>query len=121
AETRSLVCLDLASGKQRWECVVHKGSPTPPRNKKGTQAYATPACDGERLFINFLHDGGMVTSAVSLEGELFWQRRITDYVVHQGYGSSPAVYDRLVIVSADNKSGGAIAGLDCKSGEIVWK
>jgi outer membrane protein assembly factor BamB len=121
AQTRSLVCIDRTNGRQRWECVVHQGSPTPPTNKKGTQASSTPACDGERLFINFLHDGGMVTSAVSLEGELLWQQRITEYVVHQGFGSSPAVYDRLVIVSADNKSGGAIAGLDRKSGQIVWQ
>ena len=39
----------------------------------------------------------------------------------QGYGSSPALYDDLVIVSVDNKSGGLIAGLDRATGEFVWK
>ena len=105
AETRSLVCVHRESGSVLWETIVHQGSPTPPKNKKGTQASSTPACDGERLFINFLHDGAMVTSALSLEGEIRWQTRITDYVVHQGFGSSPAVYGPLVIVVADNKSG----------------
>lgn len=121
AHTRSLICLDRESGKQHWECLVHEGDATPPKNKKGTEASSTPACDGERLFINFLHDDAMVTSAVSLDGFVLWQQKICDYVVHQGFGSSPAVYGPLVIVVADNKSGGAIAGLDRVTGEIVWK
>lgn len=120
-QTRLLICFDRTSGTQRWICTVHSGSPTPPSNKKGTQASSTPACDGERVFVNFLHDGAMVTSAVSTSGELLWQQKICDYVVHQGYGSSPALYQGLVIVSADNKSGGALAGLDRVTGEIIWK
>ena len=61
------------------------------------------------------------TTALSRDGKQLWQTKISDYVVHQGYGSSPAVYQSLVIVSADNKGGGAIAGLDRVSGKIVWK
>lgn len=119
--TRSLICLRRENGETVWSTVVHQGKPTPPRNAKGTQASSTPACDGERLFINFLHDGGMYTSALSLDGDILWQKRVDDYVVHQGYGSSPALYGPLVIVSADNKSGGTIAGLDRLSGETVWR
>ena len=120
-QTRSLVCIDKISGKQVWKCDVHTGKATPPRNRKGTQASSTPACDGKRLFINFLHDDAMFTSAVDLAGNILWQTRITGYVVHQGYGSSPVLYGPLVIVSADNKSGGAIAGLNRETGKIVWK
>src|SRR6185436_10796163 len=50
-----------------------------------------------------------------------WQTKITNYVLHQGFGSSPAVYESLVIVSADNKGTGVIAGLDRATGAIVWK
>jgi len=41
--------------------------------------------------------------------------------MHQGYGASPAIYQDLVIVSADNKGGGAIAGLHRTSGTVVWQ
>ena len=58
---------------------------------------------------------------LSLTGERIWQTKITDYVEHQGYGASPAIYRSLVIVSADNKGGGAVAGLDRNSGDIVWR
>ncbi len=121
AETRSLLCLDRRNGRLIWNTTVHRGLAVPARNKKGTQASSTPACDGQRLFINFLHDGAMVTSALSMKGEILWQRKITDYIVHQGFGSSPIVHGSLVIVSADNKSGGALAGLDRTTGNIIWR
>ena len=120
-QTRSVLCFDRQTGDRHWETIVHQGKATPPRNERGTQASSTVACDGRRLFINFLHDGAMYTSALSLEGERLWQTKIDDYVVHQGYGSSPAVYGPLVIVSADNKSGGSVAGLDRRTGQVVWK
>lgn len=120
-ETRSVFCFERRSGKRLWNTVVHRGDATPPRNRKGSQASSTVAGDGDRYFINFLHDDAMVTSALTLKGELLWQTKITDYVVHQGYGSSPAIYDHLVIVSADTNAGGAIAGLDRRSGKLVWR
>lgn len=120
ADTRSVICLDRETGDIVWQTVVHAGLPTPPRNAKGTQASSSVACDGQRYFINFLHDGGMVTSALGRDGEILWQRRVADYVVHQGYGSSPAIFGPLVIVSADSKAGGALAGLDRQTGAVVW-
>jgi outer membrane protein assembly factor BamB len=80
-----------------------------------------PACDGERVFINFLNAGAIYTTALDLDGRKLWQTKITDYIIHQGYGSSPAIYQDLVIVSGDNKGGGAIAGLERSTGKIVWK
>jgi outer membrane protein assembly factor BamB len=38
-----------------------------------------------------------------------------------GFGSSPALYENLVLVSADNQGTGAVAGLDRATGKIVWK
>src|SRR5207302_6494270 len=68
-----------------------------------------------------LHDGAIYTTALSREGKQFWHTKITDYVLQQGFGSSPAVYRSLVIVSADNKGGGVIAALERASGKVAWK
>ena len=87
-------------------------------NKKASLASSTVATDGQLLYINFMNQGAVFCTALSLEGDKVWQRRICDYIVHQGYGSSPTLYQNLVIVSADNKGGGAIAGLDRKTGEV---
>src|SRR5207247_7436204 len=58
--------------------------------------------------------------ALSRDGKMLWQTKVTDYVLHQGFASSPAVYQSLVIVAGDNKGKGVIAGLNRISGEIVW-
>ena len=120
-EARAVVCINRNSGEIVWSRDVHVGNLTPFKNKKGSDASSTIACDGERLFVNFLHDDAMFTSALSMHGEVLWQTRISSYIVHQAFGSSPAIFGPLVIVTADNKSGGAISGLNRTTGEIVWK
>lgn len=123
ADIQSVICLDRQSGRSRWQTDVHRGGIEREGNKKASQASTTVACDGERLFVNFLSNKAVYTTALSRDGKQLWQTKITDYVVHQGYGSSPAIYGPLVIVSADNKGqpGGAVAGLDRVTGRIVWK
>jgi outer membrane protein assembly factor BamB len=122
ADNQSVICFDRATGKEVWKTVVHRDGIERKGNKKASQASTTVACDGERLFVNFLNKKAVYTTALSRDGKQLWQTKITDYLVHQGYGSSPAVYGPLVIVSADNKGqgGGAVAGLDRTTGDIVW-
>ena len=124
-QTQSVISFDRRTGDRRWETVVHEGGfenkSKRKANEKASLASSSIACDGKRLFINFLHDNAVFTTALDMQGNVLWQQKITDYIVHQGYGSSPAVYGPLVVVSADNKGGGAVAGLDRATGKIVWK
>jgi outer membrane protein assembly factor BamB len=113
---------DRATGKLLWTTVIHEKGLTQKINKKASWASVTPACDGERVYINFLSGDAVYTTALDLDGKKLWQTKITDYLEHQGYGSSPAIHGDLVIVSADNKgaTGGAVCGLDRKTGEVKW-
>jgi outer membrane protein assembly factor BamB len=120
-QVQSLLCFDRMTGKRLWQTGVHRGNFASGGNTKSSLASSTPACDGKRVYINFLNAGAIHTTALDLDGNRLWQTKITDYTLHQGFGSSPAVYKSLVIVSADNKGGtGKIAGLDRLSGKIVW-
>ena len=118
-DVQSVICFDRKTGKQRWESVLFRGG-IMKKNQKASQASSSVAWDGERLFANFLNDGAVHTVALNDRGDELWRKRIGDYVIHQGYASSPAIYQHLVIVSADNKGGGTIAALDRKSSNIVW-
>ncbi len=118
--SQSILAFDRATGRKVWETVVHDGGAMR-KNPKSTGASTTPACDGERIYITFATHDAVLTSALGLDGKILWQTRISDYVIHQGYGSSPAIYRSLVLVSADHNGGGAIAALDRKSGTVVWK
>lgn len=120
-QAQSVICFDRKTGRHQWKTAVHQGGLTQKLNKKASWASGSPACDGERVFINFLNGDAVYTTALDLDGKVLWQTKLTDYVEHQGYGSSPAIHEHLVIASADNKAGGAVCGLDRKTGEVVWK
>ena len=114
-----VLCLKRSTGEQLWKTVVH-ASGGMRKNIRSTAASSSPACDGDRVIVNFPNNGALMTTALNLDGQQMWQTKICDYVEHQGYGSSPALYQSLAIISADTNAGGAIAGLDRKSGQIVW-
>ncbi len=123
AQTQSVLCYDRAGGKLRWETVVHQGGLDPAGNAKSSLASGSVACDGTRVYVNFFNAGAVYATALDLGGKQLWQTKVSDYVVHMGYGSSPMPYKSLLLVSADHKGkgGGAIAALDRRTGEIVWK
>ena len=119
-EAQYVLCFDANSGARQWMKEIHRGGFPPKSNKKSSHASSTVACDGAQLYVNFMQGGAVFTTALRCTGKQLWQVKVSDYVVHQGYGSSPALYGALVIVSADNKSGGVIAALDRANGKFVW-
>ncbi|OWK43118.1 PQQ-binding-like beta-propeller repeat protein [Fimbriiglobus ruber] len=119
-ETQAVHCFDRKTGELAWATVVHRGGFETKGNAKSSLASSTPACDGRRVFINFQTANTITTTALDLNGKILWQRKVSDFVQHQGFGSSPAVYGPLVLVTADNKGGGAAAGLDRETGTVVW-
>lgn len=120
-EVQSVLCFERGTGKKLWETVVHQGGFEKKGNKKTTLASATVACDGHRVFVNFLHDGAVYATALARDGAIVWQKKVTDYVVHQGFGASPGLYQSLVLVAADNQKAGALVAFDRGTGREVWK
>lgn len=116
-----VVALDRATGKPAWETVVHRGNLDTAGHRNTSQASATAAWDGERLYVNFLNEKAIHTTALDASGRIVWTRRVADYVTHQGFGASPVVHGEIVLVAADHKGGGKISGLDRRTGRIVWQ
>lgn len=119
-EEQLVLCLDRATGKTVWETVVHRGKLDKGGHRNTSQASSTVAWDGERLYVNFHHDKAVHTTALDPAGKILWQRRVEEFVMHQGFGSSPIVHESIVLVTADHRGGGTVAGLDKKTGEIRW-
>jgi outer membrane protein assembly factor BamB len=119
-QNQSILCLDRRTGKLVWETQVHGGQPDPGKHSNSSAASSTVACDGRRLFINFLNSGAVHTTALDLDGKILWQRRICEFITHQGFASSPVLHELLVIVSADHRGGGAVVALDRETGKLAW-
>jgi outer membrane protein assembly factor BamB len=120
-EEQLVVCYERATGKLAWETIVHKGDIDMGGHRNGSQASSTVAWDGERLYINFLNNRAVHTSALDTNGKLLWQTRVSDFQIHQGFGSSPVVYQSVVLVTADHRGGGKISGLNKQTGQILWQ
>jgi len=123
AETQSVLCFDRKTGETLWETVVHRGGfETEGRtgHVRSSMASSTVACDGERVFINFLNDNAVHLTALDLSGKQLWQQKVSDFKIHQGFAASPALYGPLVIVSADHKGGGVISAFDRVTGDPAW-
>jgi outer membrane protein assembly factor BamB len=120
-EIQSVLCFDRNSGAEQWRTTVHQGGLDRKGNKKTTQASATVACDGERLFVNFLNGGAIYTTALDLRGKQLWQTKVSDFATHQGFGSSPVLYGPLVFVATDSRGGGVVAALVRSTGEMAWQ
>jgi outer membrane protein assembly factor BamB len=119
-QTQSVLCLDRRTGKQIWQTKVHGGQPDSGKHANSSAASSTVTCDGRRLFINFLNSAAVYTTALDLDGKILWQRKICDFIAHQGFGSSPVLHESLVIVSADHRGGGVVTALDRGTGQRVW-
>ena len=120
SQTQFAIAYERSTGKIIWQKEIHKGG-FMRHNKKASQANGSLSCDGNRIFFNFPNAGAAWTTALELSsGKILWQTRITDYVVHQGYGSTPLVYKDLLIVAADNKKAGVTTALDRRTGKVKW-
>lgn len=120
-QSQVVLCYNRSNGTEIWRKEIHKGGFFQKINHKATHASTTPAWDGEKLYVSFMNSNAVWTTALTADGEQVWQKKITEYVVHQGYAASPTVYKDLLLISADNKKSGAICALNRSNGDLVWK
>ncbi|HUY89401.1 MAG TPA: PQQ-binding-like beta-propeller repeat protein [Pirellulales bacterium] len=119
-QVQMLVCYDRRTGKQLWRSDVHRGQFLP-KNEKNSHASATPACDGERIYVPFMNEGALWLTAADLAGKTVWRQRVGAYSHANGYASSPVLFERFVIVASDNKADACLAAYDRTSGELAWR
>ena len=115
-----VVCLDLATGQQRWERVVYRGEPAKPIHIKNSYASETPVTDGERVYACF---GNLGVFCLDFEGRQVWARLLEPHKMRSGWGTatSPVLYrDRLYVV-CDNEEKSCMLALDKRSGKEVWR
>ncbi|MEC8558314.1 MAG: PQQ-binding-like beta-propeller repeat protein [Planctomycetota bacterium] len=119
------IAYDLATGKQLWKREIAHGGFPEQNHRNNTEASATIASDGKRLFTTLFHHGIIELSALKLDGQLLWQKRASKFNPRRyryGYAPSPLIYRNLVIVSAEyDGEDSSIAAFDRKTGVEVWR
>ena len=118
--TVRLFCLERASGKTVWQADVYTG-PTGRMHPDNWPAAATPACDGQRVFVPYQSSTSVVAVAVGMDGNVLWRQTIAPYNTIQGYSASLTFYKSAVLVPVDGPKGCYLTALHRASGEVVWR
>jgi hypothetical protein len=113
----SLLAFRRGDGGQLWEAVVPAGRGDSAHYKNG-YASATPATDGERVYVSF---GSRGLFAFDLDGKLLWQRDLGRISNYHGPAGSPLLYKDRIILYQDQDSGGFIAAFNAQTGQQMWK
>jgi len=115
-----LLAYDRKTGEKLWQTELHRGG-FMPMHPKNSHASATPACDGERVFMPYIAQNAIWLTAVGLDGKLVWEKKLGPFTSMHGFGTSPIFYKSLVIVVSDDLKGSFIAAVHRKTGEVAWK
>ncbi|WP_197444259.1 outer membrane protein assembly factor BamB family protein [Maioricimonas rarisocia] len=114
-----VVGLDLDSGEIRHSVTVFRPDHVEEIHSDNTYASPTPVAADGRVFVHFGRYGTACLD--SRTGEVLW-RNDELVIEHQGGpGSSPVLFEDLLIVTCDGADRQFLAGLDTATGEIRWK
>ena len=119
--TFKVLCLDRDTGKILWQATAWGGTPYDNRHRKSSYAASTPATDGKLVYAFFGTEG---LYAYDFKGQLAWKVQLGNLgTVGMGTGTSPILFEDLVIVQCDEDNGASsfIVALDKKTGKEVWK
>ncbi len=111
------VALDRRTGEQCWKKVA-PATRLEQYHSTSSPAAATPACDGQRVYIFF---GSYGLLCYDLEGKLVWSKEMGPFQDEFGSASSPILVDDKLLVSADHDIHSFLMAVDCRTGEEIWR
>jgi outer membrane protein assembly factor BamB len=111
-----VVCLSQ-DGDIIWDTKVEPRQPESERVRDHGYAGPTPVTDGEHLYVFFGKTGVL---KFDLDGNQLWQTGVGEETHGWGCGTSPVLYQDLVIVNASVESGSLVA-IDKNSGKEAWR
>lgn len=117
---RVLACLDRLSGKILWEKTVLR-SKLEQKHGENSWASATPATDGEHVWVAFLDMPSMVVVCYTMDGKEVWRKSPGKLLSRHGFCSSPTLYRDLVILNGDQDAVAYLVALDKKTGAERWR
>ncbi|HSE16816.1 MAG TPA: PQQ-binding-like beta-propeller repeat protein [Pyrinomonadaceae bacterium] len=119
--TFKVISIDRDSGKIVWQATAWEGTPYDNRHRKSSYAASTPATDGKLVYAFFGTEG---LYAYDFKGKLAWKADVGKLgTVGMGTGTSPILFNDLVIVQCDEENGEAsfIVAVDKKTGKEAWR
>lgn len=121
AEGQDAVLAFDFSGRRLWQTKL--GNESPPKHRTlGSSANASPATDGQGLFVYF-RSGTL--AALEFDGAVRWKTNLVERFgrdqLFWDQGSSPVVTERHVVMARLHGGESWLAGFDKATGELRWR
>jgi outer membrane protein assembly factor BamB len=119
-KTDFAICLDKNTGKIVHDLKLWDNEKIfPLGNALNGYASCTPAIEAGRVYVHF---GSYGTACLdTATGKILWQRRDLPCEHFRGPGSSPILFENLLIFHMDGYDHHYIVALNKQTGETVWK
>lgn len=113
------ICVDRDSGKIIHDLKLFEVAKQTDIRKYNTYASPTPVIEDGRLYVTF---GSPATACLDTKtGKVLWSRRDLECNHFRGPGSSPILYENLLIMNFDGSDHQFIIALDKTTGATVWR
>lgn len=114
------LCVDVDSGKIIFnERVFHCDAPEPLGNNLNSYASCSPVIESGRVYVHFGSYGTACLDTSSFK--VLWRRDDLPCKHFRGPGSSPVLFNGLLILTMDGIDFQYLVALDKQTGKTIWK
>ncbi len=112
-------CIDRDSGEMIHERLMFEVANPREKHKFNTYASPTPAIEAGRVYLSWGSSG--LACLDTATADLLWSRRDLECNHYRGPGSSPVLWEDLLVCHYDGFDYQYVVALDKQSGDTVWK
>ena len=115
--SRSLLCFHRDDGRELWRQTIQYDLPEQ-THKTNPQCSSSPVTDGERVIV---WHGSAGVHAYDMDGKPLWKVDLGKFEHIWGTGSSPLLYEDLVILNCGPGLRAFVVALDKRTGKEMWR
>lgn len=115
---RTILCLDTADGGIVWQ--QDYPSRIYRHHRDNSFASSTPAVDAEGVYITWTTPNEVTLLALNHGGREKWRRDLGPFKSMHGSGTSPIVFDDLVVLANDQQGKAYLIAVDRMTGRTRW-
>jgi len=116
--TLQALCIDRATGQIVHTIDLFDTADIKPVHSLNSYASPTPVIEPGRLYCHFGTYGNACVDTQT--GQVLWRRKLP-LMHYVGPGSSPVLYDNLLLLTCDGADKQYVTALDTQTGDTVWK
>lgn len=113
------MCVDKSTGEIIHDILLWENEKPQFAHKLNSQASPSPSIEDGHVFVHF---GTYGTACINTQtGKVVWQRRDINIEHFMGPGSTPIIYEDLLICHMDGADQQFVIALNKETGDTVWK